>query len=80
MENYTNACRQRLSLWISPEIEVEGDGPLSIGVRSKDRRLLLAFDPRHCVWSMTGDHTCGGYNFDRLLKKARQALTLNAAP
>jgi hypothetical protein len=51
---------------------------LSIEVRLAEARLLLAFEPRRCVWTMTGAREYEGSNFDRLLKTARQALTLDS--
>ena len=76
MKNYADACRRRLRIWVSPQVQVESSD-LTIEVRLNEKSLFLTFLPSRCIWTMEGFRKSEGADFDRLLKKARQALTLS---
>jgi hypothetical protein len=75
MRNYVQACRRRLALWVSPNVEVELADGCSMEIRLGERKARLEFEPRTCDWTLevSGEHLCG--NFDRMTKRLRQTFT-----
>ena len=76
MNNYLQAARERLQLWVSDDVEVRAASEEELEVLYPGGSLSLKFIPERCLWYLDDPYGSNSSDFDRLLKKVRQLLTL----